>query len=373
MLQFNSGKIYSGRIMIKILRKSLGVLLFVMLLSIFSGCNGKSSSSTSQPQGPQEIQSFVLNLAGNPTYISTESGQISGTKITLTTPVGTNAINTLSATITTSDGVVHNNVSLTTSNPITDESKATTAYIVTASSGLTNGYIVIITIPSTLFSCIADNNESPAPKSPCACLIQNDGSGLVWDVESMLPLGDLIPDVMAYNPVESTQNYLNTVFNPQSHCGYNDWRVPTSESTGVYASVSTFAELEADVYYLWNINSSDQTDMGRLGYFSAHNSGLPFESIIAESIGFTGWLASSSVTPPLYIEIAESLGMTPDYLFLVSEPYDYCILLQQLSGTCLSPVMEYNVFIGTYIDTKYSGTLIDGDTPTGLLPVRGGQ
>ena len=290
--------------------------------------------------------------------------------ISATTPVATNIAN-LTATVTSASNSVTVPL-IVVGNPLPNESAATVVYTVSTVGGITNGYTVTITIPSTLFSCIADNNESPAPKSPCACLIQNDGSGLVWDVESMPELGKLIQDVMYYNPVESTQNYLNTEFNPENHCGYNDWRVPTSESTGAYASVSTYTDYESDAYYLWNIISSDHTDMGRLGYFSAHNSGLPFESNIAKSIGFTGWLASSPVTPPLYIEIAESLGMTPSYFFLVSEPYNYCTQ-QQSSGCDFSPIQKYNIFIATYSNVSFISGSLNGGTPTGLLPVRGGQ
>ena len=357
--------------MYKILRLSLSTILFGMMLILY-GCGG--SGTTPSASNTQKIQSFVLNLEGKPTYISTESGQISGNKITLTTPVGTNAINQLTANITTADGVVHNNVGLSTDSQISNESAATTTYKVSTTSGITNGYTVTITIPQTLFSCIADTNESPAPASPCACLTQNDGSGLVWDVESMPLITTLIPNIFSSNNVvESTHNYLNTVFNPKSHCGYNDWRVPNSESYGVYASISTFSQDSKNAYYLWNIESSDPTNIGRLGYFAAHNSGLKFESAIAESFGFTGWLNQGPpVTPPLYAEIAESMGMQPNDLpFLVSEPYNYC------PGK--SFVCNYNVFYGTVPDIPvYSGLVGGGgyyvvDDALGLLPVRGGQ
>jgi len=295
------------------LRLSLSTILFGMMLILY-GCGG--SGTTPSASNTQKIQSFVLNLEGKPTYISTESGQISGNKITLTTPVGTNAINQLTANITTADGVVHNNVGLSTDSQISNESAATTTYKVSTTSGITNGYTVTITIPQTLFSCIADTNESPAPASPCACLTQNDGSGLVWDVESMPYLHELIPDIYnSNNFVESTQNYLNTVFNPESHCGYNDWRVPNSESTGVYASVSTFSYNNG--YYLWNIESSDTTNIGRLGYFAAHNSESSFNASESEA-GFTGWLNQGPpVTPPLYANIAESMGMQGSVNFFV--------------------------------------------------------
>ena len=146
--------------MSKILKMSLGILLFSTMLILY-GCGG--SGTTPSASNTQKIQSFVLNLEGNPTYISTESGQISGNKITLTTPVGTYAISNLTANITTADGVVHNNVGLRTDSQISNESAATTTYKVSTAGGITNGYIVTITIPQTLFSCIADTNESPAP------------------------------------------------------------------------------------------------------------------------------------------------------------------------------------------------------------------
>ena len=347
--------------MSKILKMSLGILLFSTMLILY-GCGG--SGTTPSASNTQTIQSFVLNLEGNPTYISTESGQISGNKITLTTPVGTNAINQLTANITTADGVVHNNVQLSTDSQISNESAATTTYKVSTAGGITNGYIVTITIPQTLFSCIADTNESPAPASPCACLTQNDGSGLVWDVESM-PY--IIPYIFSSNnPVESAQNYLDTVFNPKSHCGYTDWGVPNSESYGAYASVSTFS---GDGYYLWNIESSDQTDLGRLGYFAAHNSESSFNA--SESVaGFTGWLNQGPpVTPPLYANIAESMGMQPNWAFFISTKEPYTLLgishnYQFFSGT-YQPQSVYSGLVG-----RYYGAFDDAFS---LLPVRGGQ
>ena len=353
--------------MSKILKMSLGMLLFSTMLILY-GCGG--SGTTPSASNTQTIQSFVLNLEGNPTYISTESGQISGNKITLTTPVGTNAINQLTANITTADGVVHNNVGLITDSQISNESAATTTYKVSTTSGITNGYIVTITIPQTLFSCIADTNESPAPASPCACLTQNDGSGLVWDVESMpYYIYELIPGFFSSNNVvESAQNYLNTVFNPESHCGYTDWGVPNSESYGAYPN-SLFNSYN---YYLWSVESSDQTDLGRLGYFAAHNSESSFNA--SESVaGFTGWLNQGPpVTPPLYANIAESMGMQPNWAFFISttEPYsirDSSINYQFFLGTS----QQKSLFSG--LVGYYAGKYAVHDGGLGLLPVRGGQ
>ena len=343
--------------MYKILRLSLSTILFGMMLILY-GCGG--SGTTPSASNTQTIQSFVLNLEGNPTYISTESGQISGNKITLTTPVGTNAINQLTANITTADGVVHNNVGLITDSQISNESAATTTYKVSTAGGITNGYIVTITIPQTLFSCIADTNESPAPASPCACLTQNDGSGLVWDVESMPYLNIFNSN----NPVESAQNYLDTVFNPESHCGYTDWGVPNSESYGAYPN-SLFNSYN---YYLWSVESSDQTDLGRLGYFAAHNSESSFNA--SESVaGFTGWLNQGPpVTPPLYANIAESMGMQPNWAFFISTTEPYSIGVSSFN---------YQFFLGTYQQQSvFSGLVGHAGAKAfalGLLPVRGGQ
>ena len=350
--------------MSKILKMSLGILLFSTMLVLY-GCGG--SGTTPSASNTQTIQSFVLSGV---TYINHESAQISDKTISVTTPVGTK-ISNLTANITTADGVVHNNVQLITDSQISNESAATTTYKVSTAGGITNGYIVTITIPQTLFSCIADTNESPAPASPCACLTQNDGSGLVWDVESMPYLNELIPGfIHSNNLVESAQNYLDTVFNPESHCGYNDWGVPNSESYGAYPN----SLVNSYNYYLWNIESSDTTHIGRLGYFAAHNSESSFNA--SESVaGFTGWLNQGPpVTPPLYANIAESMGMQPNWAFFISTTEPYSIRGYNES-------FNFQGFVGTYPNqSEYSGAVgFNGyyvgvvGSALGLLPVRGGK
>ena len=331
---------------------------------ILYGCGGGGSSSASNPQ---TVKSFVLNLQGNPTYINTESAQISGNKITLMTPVGTKAINTLTANITTIDGVVHNNVPLTTSSQITGESKATISYIVTAESGLTNGYTVAITIPETLFSCKADTSTSSP--SECGCLIQNDGSGLVWYI-SGVSISYAIPNFSFASEsqwVPQATDYLTTQFNPESHCGYSDWMVPTSESYGSYPSSAASGYSS---YYLWDAESSDPTNIGHLGYFAANNSESNFNA--SESVaGFTGWLNQGPpVTPPSYAEIAMYQGMLPDWAFLIQSPdFSY--------SSNPSIVYHSQFFIGTYsYYSVYSGLVgyyARYGFALGLLPVRGGQ
>ena len=353
--------------MSKILKMSLGILLFSTMLVLY-GCGGGGSSSASDASNPQTVKSFVLNLQGNPTYINTESAQISGNKITLMTPVGTKAINTLTANITTIDGVVHNNVPLTTSSQITSEPKATISYIVTAESGLTNGYTVAITIPETLFSCKADTSTSSP--SECGCLIQNDGSGLVWYISGVSINYPIFSNTPESQWVPQATDYLTTQFNPESHCGYSDWMVPTSESYGSYPNSA--ASIYSG-YYLWDAESSDPTNIGHLGYFAANNSESSFNA--SESVaGFTGWLNQGPpVTPPSYAEIASFLGMQPDRAFLIQSP-DFSID---------STVYHSQFFLGTYDiydgASVYSGLVgfyyVDYylANALGLLPVRGGQ
>ena len=126
-------------------------------------------------------------------------------------------------------------------------------------------------------------------------------------------------------------------------------------------------------YYLWDVESSDPTNIGHLGYFAANNSESSFNA--SESVaGFTGWLNQGPpVTPPSYAEIAILQGMQPDCAFLIQSP-DFSYKSDP------STVYHSQFFLGTY-DIYDGGSVYSGFVgyygfyggALGLLPVRGGQ
>jgi len=76
--------------------------------------------------------------------------------------------------------------------------------------------------PAGLFSCQEDISNPEAPNS-CACLHENDGSGLIWYADGS-------------QQSSRWQNWIINgeslnAFNTASHCGYSDWHLPTLTST----------------------------------------------------------------------------------------------------------------------------------------------
>ena len=117
-----------------------------------------------------------------------------------------------------------------------------------------------------------------------------------------------------------------------------------------------------------DVESSDPTNIGHLGYFAANNSESSFNA--SESVaGFTGWLNQGPpVTPPLYANIAESMGMQPNWAFFISTTEPYSIGVSSFN---------YQFFLGTYQQQSvFSGLVGHAGAKAfalGLLPVRGGQ
>ena len=352
----------------------LSIVVFVIILILETGCNGGRSSGTSflnsgvkpttnptvtpsstPTSSLQGIKSFTLNGVN---YIETESGKISDKTISVTTPVGTNT-NKLTANITTSDGGVYtiqesellNSDTKITLNP----SESTIVYTVDTPSRIIKGYTIQITIPQTLFSCVADGQNQ------CGCLTQNDGSGLMWYAESPGTISfnsnfnsnsHINPSLSYKSQVESANAYLS-LGEFGSHCGFggiNQWRLPTAESAGVYNQVDYYAM--SDI-----ISKTDQTDIGRLGYFIIN---YEVSSYVGGS-DFIAWLNTTpSVTPPLYREIASQLVLQVNSMYLIDTPANY-------SG-------DYQWFYTSSGLVGYYGSPLLRHFPAlGLLPVRGGQ
>lgn len=91
-----------------------------------------------------------------------------------------------------------------------------------------------------LFTCVADDGNA------CGCLIQNDGSGLMWYGSTLTNSGN--------GYAFTDESSVLSKFNGESHCGYTDWRIPTLSSS------------EDSVYFGSN-DIDDTTDFGRLSNY----------------------------------------------------------------------------------------------------------
>ncbi len=120
---------------------------------------------------------------------------------------------------------------------------------------------------SPIFSCIKDNVSG----NTCGCLLQNDGSGLIW-----------------YNPVNggsisqfTEESAVLSEFNSSSHCGYTDWRIPT------------LSTIDENNYYFGAPGNriDNTTDFAKLGNYAIANG-------FASQGDLTAWLNSNGFSLP---------------------------------------------------------------------------
>lgn len=116
---------------------------------------------------------------------------------------------------------------------------------ITASTSPLSPLTVTVTVTGTsLFLCVADGSNA------CGCLIQNDGSGLVWYGSS------LTNDENGY--IFAGESNELSAFNQENHCGYTDWRIPTLHSSNSGA-------------YFGSNSIDDTTDFGKLSNYIINN------------------------------------------------------------------------------------------------------
>lgn len=106
-----------------------------------------------------------------------------------------------------------------------------------------------------LFLCVADDEDQ------CSCLVQNDGSGLMWYKGSL-------PNSREGVLFANKESVLN-MFNTEKHCGYSDWRIPMIGN--IKGSLNS--------YYFGDLQIRDNSEFGQLGRYAIKNGYIPHTSL----------------------------------------------------------------------------------------------
>ena len=215
--------------------KGFLVALMVSTVALFSACNSGGSSGSSTSSTATTAGKLVITPLGTGNTIEDEDG-------TAYAEISIIPASTLASRL--SESVI---VTLRISNPAMSfyETVDTEETFVLSPNddvryvelhGLKNGSAILtatatgyiessedfIIKPAGLFSCQEDISNPEAPNS-CACLHENDGSGLIWYADGS-------------QQSSRWQNWMINgeslnAFNTASHCGYSDWHLPTLTST----------------------------------------------------------------------------------------------------------------------------------------------
>ena len=130
--------------------------------------------------------------------------------------------------------------------------------------------ICAMDVTTSLFSCVADGSNQ------CGCLVQNDGSGLIWYADGS-QTGTWINWCSHTGPAADINCVSDgsslVAFNRANHCGYNDWHLPTAPNAsnatfvdqmgGNWGSIGTYAKnngwTERAAFYTW-LNTTSGTN-----------------------------------------------------------------------------------------------------------------
>ncbi len=157
-------------------------------------------------------------------------GSITDHNISVTMPFGS-TITDLVAKYSTTGKSVTVNGNPQTSDVTHNNFESTIKYAVTAQDGSTATYVVMVTVPKELFSCIAD----PVTSNACGCLAMNDGSRLIWyaDGSKTGTWDSWCSHTGTYADSKCNKDGASLItFNSENHCGYNNWHLPNATNLG---------------------------------------------------------------------------------------------------------------------------------------------
>lgn len=240
-----------------------------------ASCNFLQSlmcSATDKKSNPPRMSSFEINGVNG----SISNGNIS---VRLNTEQD---LTKLTASFSSNGTAVYVNGVLQVSGVTTNDFSRPVIYTVMDIGGNTTQYSVSVGIPSQLlFTCVADGADK------CACVRQNDGSGLVWYIAQLKEKKDY--NLYWWN-VEKNDLPLRFNNGGAGMCGYNSgWRIPSSNAS-LYTDLSV---QPPKAYRIQDAVSSDTSDIGRLGYYATHNAVLKYNGEV-----FLEWFNNDAVSPP---------------------------------------------------------------------------
>lgn len=200
-----------------------------------------------------------------------------------------------------------------------------------------------------LFLCVADGTE------PCGCLIQNDGSDnpLMWYRYS---------SIHNYSFTEANTSFISDFNSGNGHCGYRDWRLPTTGTDlvnnvslsfengrilGEFAFLANYAHMHG---YEYRSNLSDWLRLNGFSNVGNNNEVGPYKywssSTYLYNLGIWAWYTnmtngSISILPSISSTTAKVLpvrGGVPDHHF----PWKSYGSPGFSSGAVQSPYIAFN-------------------------------
>ncbi len=193
-------------------------------------------TATTAPSSAKDITAYSIDST---------TGVITGNNISVTLPYGIPSLKDLTAIFTTTGSYVKVGNITQQSGETKNNFESPVVYMVYAADGSTKNYTVTVLAP--MFVCIND----PVTDNACGCLLQNDGSGLIWyasGAQQGLWTDWCSPSLDGR--CNSTGSSL-IEFNSKNHCGYNDWQLPTAtkfnvayvdQIGGQWGSLGTYAK-----------------------------------------------------------------------------------------------------------------------------------
>lgn len=297
-----------------------------MLLVLF-GCSGGGATNASSQK---EITAYSLNGI---------AGTISSHNISVRIPVETDKTKLKVEFKTTGVSVKAGEKTLVSGETLLDFTKPV-LHTVIALDGSTATYTVKVDT-GELFSCVADG------ENPCGCLVQNDGSGLMWYGNALNNDGN--------GYTFNQESLILLAFNSGSgHCGYTNWRIPTLNT------------LDNNNYYFGAVNNkiNGTTDFGLLGNYAIANGYLSQGNlnIWLNAQGFKTNATSSYWASSVYAPYPNSGAW-----LLENNGYVIAVASQKGDTHSLLPIVTLPALILSYSLNGTAGT-INGESITVTMP-----